>query len=335
MSELEAHGIKLSLPKGIEGRVFRRPEPSAGAVASPSARAFALAPAAPAPTVVHCSTQPLPSDLGDFGSALVPDLGPDDVFVVLFEYPGATAEPLFAREGVPRSVQANDFDPNMLQRAIAGQAGVQAFAQEAGRAFCLYAVIGSFARRATLVDKVNAVLADLVIEPLPADDSGTASGAPTLGETVESDAELSVFWRLVDAADLRDVLDATGPLTVFAPLNGAFAAVDVDALIADPAALLSTVAVHVVQALVPVSALVVGTPLTSSMGRTLAVESTPTGVTVGSASIVRGDIEASNGILHVVDRIMVPEAEPTTTSIPVPGPSTTTTSAAPRSGSGG
>ena len=59
-----------------------------------------------------------------------------------------------------------------MQRAIAGQAGVQYFFNEGGRAFCLYAVIGSYAQRAALVPKVNAVLATVKIAP-------SASGAPT------------------------------------------------------------------------------------------------------------------------------------------------------------
>ena len=334
MSELEAHGIKLNLPGGFEGRVFRREEPASASAPPPSARAFALAPAAPpAPTVVHCSTQPLPSDLGDFGSALVPDLGPDDVFVVLFEYPGATAEPLFARKGVPRSVQANDFDPNMLQRAIAGQAGVQVFAQEAGRAFCLYAVIGSFARRATLVEKVNAVLADLVIEPAVVGDPN-ATSLPTVGDVIADDAELSVFWHLVDAADLEDLLAGPGPLTVFAPQNDAFAKVDVDALASDTPRALATVAVHVVREQLPASALTPGSELVSAMGHALAVTGAPGAPAVGGASIVRADVEASNGLLHVVDRVVEPVEpvpHPRTSTMP---PVTTTTAVAPAGGGG-
>ena len=52
-----------------------------------------------------------------------------------------------------------------MQRAIRGQAGVQRFFHDQGRAFCLYVVIGAFARRRELVHRVNEVLATLTIEP--------------------------------------------------------------------------------------------------------------------------------------------------------------------------
>jgi hypothetical protein len=60
----------------------------------------------------------------------------------------------------------------VLQRAIKGQAGAQRFFHDAGRAFCLYVVLGAFANRRTLVPAVNQVLATLTVGPLD------ASGAP-------------------------------------------------------------------------------------------------------------------------------------------------------------
>ena len=80
---------------------------------------------------------------------------------------------------MPRTLTADDFSPTVMQRAIPGQAGCQFFFNEGGRAFCLYAVIGSYAQRATLVAKVNAVLATVQIDP-------TATGAPT-GTTPDDD----------------------------------------------------------------------------------------------------------------------------------------------------
>jgi hypothetical protein len=93
-------------------------------------------------------------------------MGDRDVFVCLFEYePAATGTPLFAIRGLPRTLAADDFDPSMLRRGIAGQAGFQTFFQEAGRAFSLYVVLGSSARRAKLVPLVNRVLAGVRIAP--------------------------------------------------------------------------------------------------------------------------------------------------------------------------
>ena len=185
MTGLAAHGIEVTLPPGWEGRVFRRP--SHGEVAASTADG----PPAPAGetthAVVHVSTIPLPPDLGDFGSAAVPSLGADDVLVVLFEYgPESVSQPMFARAGVPRSLGPEDFSPGVLQRAVRGQAGAQVFCNEAGRAFCLYVVLGAYANRQRLIPRVNAVLGALTIGSgggVSAAASAANGSAPSLSPT--------------------------------------------------------------------------------------------------------------------------------------------------------
>lgn len=181
---LNAHGVSVSPPAGFEGRVFRRPaqgEVSATGVAGSGLAATGVV-AAPAPageipnTVVHVSTIALPPDTGDFASSAVEFLGQDDVLVVLFEYAAeSVGQPLFARQGLPRALAGDDFSPGVLQRMIKGQAGCQTFFTENGRPFCLYVVIGSYARRGVLVNKVNSVLSTLQID---ARASASSSGAP-------------------------------------------------------------------------------------------------------------------------------------------------------------
>jgi hypothetical protein len=182
VTDLVAHGIEVSLPTGWEGRLFRRPRD--GEVAAADAHVEG-APAAPQETtnaVLHASTIAVPPGVGDFASGAVDKLGNDDVFVVLFEYDPSSADTaLFASAGIPRTLAADDFSPNVMQRAIRGQAGVQRFFNDQGRAFCLYVVIGSFARRKELVRKVNEVLATLTIEPL--DSTGTTSTTTTTTTT--------------------------------------------------------------------------------------------------------------------------------------------------------
>ena len=167
---LNAHGVSVTPPAGFEGRVFRRP--AYGEVAASAADGPPAPPAEMPGVVVHVSTIALPTDIGDFASGAVDQLQVDDVLVILFEYEAASADqPLFGRKGLPRHLTADDFSPSVLQRTIPGQAGCQFFFTEGGRAFCLYAVIGSYAQRAVLVDKVNSVLATVQIEP-------AASGGP-------------------------------------------------------------------------------------------------------------------------------------------------------------
>jgi hypothetical protein len=116
--------------------------------------------------IVHLANFALPEERGDFGSGAVELMGDRDVFVVLFEYePEAARTALFKTRGIPRTLTAADFDPTMLRRGIAGQAGYQTFFNEAGRAFCLYVVLGSSAARNRLIKLVNSVLATVQIAP--------------------------------------------------------------------------------------------------------------------------------------------------------------------------
>lgn len=166
MSEINAHGLAMEIPPGWEGRIFRRQQ--AG-----EARA-AEVPGKPAPAgeatlpLAHLATVPLPVDAADYGSDVVGTLGTGDVFMVLKEFSAAEAgQSLFARPGLPRALDPEAFDPNTLQRSLAGQAGQQIFFNEGGRAFCLYVVIGDWRRRHEVVPAINAALANLTIEPSP------------------------------------------------------------------------------------------------------------------------------------------------------------------------
>ena len=179
MTDLVAHGIEVALPTGWEGRLFRRPRDGEVAAADADILGEPAAPQETTNAVLHASTIAVPPGVGDFASGAVDKLGADDIFVVLFEYdPSSTGTELFKSAGIPRPLSAEDFSPNVMQRAIRGQAGVQKFFNDQGRAFCLYVVIGAYARRKELVKRVNAVLATLTIEPLDAS-SPTTTTAPT------------------------------------------------------------------------------------------------------------------------------------------------------------
>ena len=146
---LRQHGLSVTLPPGWDGGIYRRP-------ARPGETTHA---------VLHASTCALPPDRGDFGSQVVESLGPDDLFVALLEYhPDSASTSLFAPTGPPPELGARDFSPNALQRRLAGQAGAQRFFSFGGRAFCLYVVLGSFARRTTLAVLANAVIRTVQIE---------------------------------------------------------------------------------------------------------------------------------------------------------------------------
>lgn len=173
---IEAQGITVDLPPQWEGAIFQRPAVEPGpAVTAPAATASRAAAASRGADtdvqaeqfhpVTHLATFPLPRDRGDFGSGAVERMSPDDVFVAVLEYgPECAGTALFQATSLPRFTHAN-FGPNQLQRVIRGQAGSQAWCTVEGRAFGIYAVLGSANRAAALVPRVNSVLAAVTIRP--------------------------------------------------------------------------------------------------------------------------------------------------------------------------
>jgi uncharacterized surface protein with fasciclin (FAS1) repeats len=303
VTQLDAHGISVTVPAGWEGRVFRRP--SSGEVAS-----AADGPPAPrgetARAVVHVSTIPLPADTGDFASSAVELLGRDDALIVLFEYDPASAnEPLFAARGMPRSLRADDFSPNVLQRAIRGQAGVQRFFQESGRAFCLYVVLGSLANRNRLAAGVNQVLSTFELEIAASIAQPPTMAPAALLDLVAQQGDLTTFTELLRHGPVHDLLAREGPFTLFAPDDDAFATVDLASLRADVDWLDRTLRHHVVAEGLSAAALGSRASVTPVEGDALSVTSTRTGqVLVGGVPIVRPDVEAGNGVLHVVTAVL-------------------------------
>jgi len=163
LANLRGHDLRCALPAGWDGRITVRGDGAPEAFrASGGPEMFT---AKPEP-IVHLSNFALPQDPGDFGSGAVELMGDRDVFMVLFEYePEAATTALFKTKGIPRALTPDQFDPTMLRRGIVGQAGFQTFFNEAGRAFCLYVVLGSSAGRNRLVKLVNSVLATVQIAP--------------------------------------------------------------------------------------------------------------------------------------------------------------------------
>lgn len=163
MPELRAHDLEATLPAGWDGRITVRRDGEAETLRAAGGPPVFTTTARP---VAHFANFALPEERADFGNGAVELMGDGDVLVVLFEYePESVGQAMFARRGMPRSLSASEFDPSMLRRGIVGQTGYQTFFQESGRAFCLYVVLGSAARRSRLVALVNGVLKNLRIAP--------------------------------------------------------------------------------------------------------------------------------------------------------------------------
>ncbi len=157
MSRLAAHGVSIDVPAGWEAELSLQPDPS---TLDPAAEPL------PAPLVVlHAANFSLPSQRDDYGSGAVETMDRNGIFAALVEFDGASASTmLFASEGVPGRLAADDFAAGQTQLPIPGQAGLQQFFHVGSRAFCLYAAIGSYSRRGVLVPELNRVLSGLSID---------------------------------------------------------------------------------------------------------------------------------------------------------------------------
>lgn len=112
----------------------------------------------------------------------------------------------------------------------------------------------------------------------------------------------------VQAAGLVDTLKGEGPFTVFAPTDEAFAALPegtVEALLADPEALAAILTYHVVAGKVMSTDLTNGMMAATVNGADVTIM-TEGGVMVNDANVISADIEASNGVIHVIDKVILP-----------------------------
>jgi len=159
MTVLDQSGISVALPTGWEGRIYRRPAAAAAAAATggPPVRGERTN------TVMHVANFPLSPDIGDYGGGAVEIMSSRDLLVVLCEFgPSSVGQPLFAAQGVPLFTP-DDFGTQSMQRVIEGQGGAQRFFTEAGRPFCLYVVLGSYARRVRTVPLINELVGAITI----------------------------------------------------------------------------------------------------------------------------------------------------------------------------
>lgn len=119
----------------------------------------------------------------------------------------------------------------------------------------------------------------------------------------------STLVAAVTAAGLVETLQGEGPFTVFAPTDEAFAALPegtVEALLEDIPALTAILTYHVVPGAVMSGDLEDGMMAETVNGASVTIGVGET-VTVDGATVVQADIEASNGVIHVIDAVILPE----------------------------
>lgn len=127
-------------------------------------------------------------------------------------------------------------------------------------------------------------------------------------ETATAAGSFTTLLAAVEAAGLVDTLNGEGPFTVFAPTDEAFAALPegtVEGLLADIPTLTAILTYHVVPGAVMSTDLSDGMMATTVQGSDVTI-GTMGGVTVNGANVVAADIEASNGVIHVIDAVILP-----------------------------
>ena len=152
------------------------------------------------------------------------------------------------------------------------------------------------------------------------DEVAVATPAPsTIVDVAQKNPDFSILVEAVVAAGLVDTLKGPGPFTVFAPTNDAFAAlltelgVTKDQLLADKALLTQVLTYHVLAGKVEAAQVagVLGKAIATVEGGIFKVDNLPAGLTITdernrTSKITATDVQASNGVIHVIDKVILP-----------------------------
>ncbi len=236
----------------------------------------------------------------------------NDAFVALLDELGLTKEQLLANTALLTRVLTYHVLPARVLKADIVPATANATLQ--GATFTVgsdLAITDARNRRAgiagTDVFASNGVIhvVDRVILPLPAEN---------IVQVAQSLPQFSILVEAVVAAGLVDALSGPGPLTVFAPTNDAFAAlldeldITKEALLANRELLTAVLTYHVVPGRVLRAQVPVGAAITTLQGESFTVGSdlVITDQRLRRAAITATDVFASNGVVHVIDRVILP-----------------------------
>jgi len=129
-------------------------------------------------------------------------------------------------------------------------------------------------------------------------------------DTAVAAGSFKTLAKALTAADLVGTLKGDGPFTVFAPTDEAFAALPqgtLQSLLDDPPALARVLTYHVVPGRIT-SAQITGDSEQKTVEGSVLKIALNGGVTVNDATVIQADVEAENGVIHVIDRVLIPAA---------------------------
>ncbi|MDB9527138.1 fasciclin domain-containing protein [Oscillatoria sp. CS-180] len=185
----------------------------------------------------------------------------------------------------------------------------QRFSRLAGFAAVLLIVPVAVACTGEAPEAASDTTAETAPEPTESEETAAAA-SDTIVDVAVANGSFDTLVAAVQAADLAGTLSAEGPYTVFAPTDDAFAALPegvLDALLLpeNKDTLTQILAYHVVPAEVPASAVETGA-VASVAGEDLNLVADGSGVMVNDATVITADVMASNGIIHVIDSVLLP-----------------------------
>lgn len=147
--------------------------------------------------------------------------------------------------------------------------------------------------------------------------AGPATGAKStkkqsIADIASGSNQFDTLTSLLVQADLVETLDGKGRFTVFAPTDAAFAKVPkstLDALAADPEQLKAVLLYHVADGKLTARKVVKRKSIRTLNGARVKVRVSKKGVRVNDARVTKTDIRASNGVIHVIDGVLLPPAK--------------------------
>lgn len=155
------------------------------------------------------------------------------------------------------------------------------------------------------------VLATSLVFAGPADQPETnPKSDENIVEVAMAAGSFNTLVAAVKAAGLAETLSGPGPFTVFAPTDEAFAQIpeaDLNALLADKEALTAVLTYHVVSGAVRSADVVKLSSAETVNGQSVRIKTMDGKVMIDGATVVSADIEASNGIIHVIDKVILPQ----------------------------
>jgi uncharacterized surface protein with fasciclin (FAS1) repeats/2',3'-cyclic-nucleotide 2'-phosphodiesterase (5'-nucleotidase family)/subtilisin family serine protease len=167
-------------------------------------------------------------------------------------------------------------------------------------------------------EPIEVVLAHRLFFPLVPSPSSLDPGL-TIAGIAASNPDFSTLVAALTAAELVEPLDSPGAYTVFAPTNAAFEALPegaLEALLADPDALAAVLLYHVADGVLDAGQVVARDYITTLQGQDIEIEVTEDGVVLnGAAMVVVTNLFATNGVVHVIDAVLLPPELPTIAEI--------------------